>query len=104
MAQQMTSAAEKTVQLQTTDTGYALHGYLDNQRSMQVYKALPEANGDTLHLNLSKLEKVDSAGLALLVLWANRQRTQGGALKLNNVPAQAKQMMGILDLNSILDR
>jgi anti-anti-sigma factor len=91
-----------TVQLQVTDSGYALSGRLDNQRTQAVFQALPVANSEITALDLNELERVDSAGLALLVLWSNRQKVAGGSLHLSNIPLQTRQMMDILGLNDIL--
>ncbi len=82
--------------------GYTLSGRLDNQSSNHVYNRLPSSNNSAVALDLSNLERIDSAGLALLVLWSNRQHQAGGALALRNIPMQAKQMIDILGLNEIL--
>lgn len=37
-------------------------------------------------LDLSGVERIDSAGIALVVEWARRARTAGGTMRLVNVP------------------
>lgn len=92
-----------SAQLQTSATGYALTGRLDNQHTSSVYPTLPSGDSSSLAVNLAGLERVDSAGLALLVLWSKRQQQAGGSLKLTDVPMQAKQMIDILGLNELLN-
>ncbi len=91
-----------SAQLQTTSDGYAIAGRLDNQYTSAIHAALPSGNDAALALNLKELERVDSAGLALLVLWSKRQQKAGGSLKLTDLPIQAKQMIDILGLNELL--
>ncbi len=55
-----------------------------------------------LYLDLSGVEHVDSAGLALLVHWLRRAHNQGRVLEFRNVPAQLIEMARISRLDQIL--
>lgn len=90
------------VLLQRAENGYALSGRLDNQHSQAIYQTLPTAESHAVAVDLQALERIDSAGLAVLVLWSNRQQAAGGSLLLVNIPLQTQQMMTILGLNAIL--
>lgn len=71
---------------------------------MTVDRVLTEA--DTLaasgQLDLSALEHVDSAGLALLLELQRRARRQGKSLQLHQAPAQLRDLAGFFGLSDML--
>lgn len=65
--------------------------------------------GPWLRVDLAELERVDSAGLALLIEWTRLTRTSGHALEFINIPQQlltlarlsgVEQMLPLLSTDS----
>ncbi len=54
-------------------------------------------------LDLSKVGRVDSAGLALLVEWSVAARGDGRAIHYRNAPPMLGALAGISDLSKFLD-
>lgn len=54
-------------------------------------------------LDLAAVERIDSAGIALLIEWARRARLAGAAMKLVNVPAGMTSLSKTAGLNKILN-
>lgn len=53
-----------------------------------------------LTIDLAAVERIDSAGLALLVEWVNR--AQGRTVRFANVPEQARQLVRVYGLSAAL--
>lgn len=53
-----------------------------------------------IEVDLSGVERTDSAGLALLLEWARAARVGGGALRLRAVPAQLRAIAAVSGLDS----
>lgn len=54
-------------------------------------------------IDLSRVGRVDSAGLALLVEWSVAARGEGRAVRYRNAPAVLGALAGISDLSKFLD-
>lgn len=52
-------------------------------------------------IDLAEVERIDSAGLALLVEWVNLAR--GRQVRFANVPAQARELIDVYGLSAALD-
>ncbi|MGH8197421.1 MAG: STAS domain-containing protein [Steroidobacteraceae bacterium] len=53
-------------------------------------------------IDLAKVERVDSAGLALLLEWSIAARESGRALSYRNVPPAIAALAGISDVSELL--
>ncbi len=62
-----------------------LSGDLQVAAATRLYAELP-VTATTYEVNLSAVEAIDSAGIALLVDWQQRLQSAGGALTLVDVP------------------
>ena len=71
-----------------------IHGELNFASVALLWNAsrqcLPE--GDALDIDLSHVERSDSAGLALVVDWIRTARTHGVPLAIDGVPAQMRNL------------
>lgn len=54
-------------------------------------------------IDLAKVGRVDSAGLALLLEWSVSAREAGRALRYRNVPAAISALAGISDVSALLE-
>jgi len=55
-----------------------------------------------LTIDLSQVERADSAGLALLIEWLRRAQTANRKLRFANIPAQVQTLIRINDLQDAL--
>lgn len=55
-----------------------------------------------LDMDLSGVERADSAGLALLVEWVSRARKSRCALRFHSVPEQLRALARISDVDKLL--
>lgn len=67
------------------------------QRGRQLFNA-----GVTVELDLAKVERSDSAGLALLVSWMRLARQQQGSITFRNVPTQLLGLAKVGGVEAIL--
>ena len=63
------------------------------------YKGLD--GGSSTTIDLSGLDKVDSAGLALLLGWVRKARAAGGQLVFSGIPDQLGSLIRISELDSL---
>ncbi len=54
-------------------------------------------------VDLSKVTRADSAGLALLLEWSLSARESGRALRYRNLPAPIAALAGISDVSELLE-
>ena len=59
-------------------------------------------DGDEARLDLSQVERSDSAGLALLVSWVRTARQQGKQLNFEQIPSQLLGMARVSGVDHIL--
>ncbi|MGH1541138.1 MAG: STAS domain-containing protein [Arenicella sp.] len=59
------------------------------------------AAGETVQIDLSAAERVDSAGVALLLHWLRQLKQQGKPLVLMGASEQLKAMLDVCDLESL---
>ncbi len=78
----------------TASTARAL---FESKALKPVFKSMPKAAGE-VRINLSEVGETDSAGLALLLHWANRIEAASGKAVFENAPAQLRQMAKISGL------
>ena len=84
---------------------YQLAGELSFATVPQIYAqggTLFDGPAATLVLDLSDVERTDSAGLALLVEWLRQARHQRKDLRFRNIPAQLLAIAKASGLENIL--
>ncbi|MEJ5347142.1 MAG: STAS domain-containing protein [Desulfosoma sp.] len=83
-----------------------LDGILDRDTVPEVrrrlFRAVLSKRPRRLFLNLSTVERMDTAGLALLVELRNAATRQGGAFYLEEVPESVQRLIGLARLENLL--
>ena len=74
--------------------GLSLNGDLQVAAATRLYTQLP-VTAANYAVNLSAVNAVDSAGIALLVDWQQRLQAAGGALTLIDVPDSVERLARI---------
>lgn len=72
-----------------------------NQVLAQSRELFAQADGP-IEVDLGSVERVDSAGLALLIEWMRTARTQGKEIRFFDLPDQMMAIAAASDLDSIL--
>ena len=90
------------MQIEGEDNEYDLPGNLTYDTVPDLFKRNSPAISGSIILNLSHVERVDSAGLALLVEWSCQARERNEQLVLRNVPDQLKSLIDASGLQTIL--
>ena len=58
--------------------------------------------GDAIDVDLGRVSRSDSAGLALLIEWLREAQRSGASLRFFNIPAQMLEMARVSGLDQIL--
>lgn len=95
------------IQLQRLDDDKAaLSGDLLNTTVVSVIdegKQLLKAAGDVWSLDMAQVERVSSAGVALLLEWLRTANQAGKTLKIDNLPEHIQPIISVSDLNQVFD-
>ena len=87
------------------DQQYALSGELTmhnvSQVSLDTASVITAMNGEVT-INLSKIVRADSAGLALLIDWLRIARRRNFTLRFEQLPEQLMQIARLCELHSVL--
>ena len=89
-----------------TKEGLAFIGVIDHQSVPDLIKEMPDASESVLAekvLDLSAVSKIDSAGVALLIHWGNRNLEPGQKITLRGASLQLRQLIDIMRLRSIFE-
>lgn len=84
------------------ETGYDLSGSLTYATVPDLFRQTPPTISSSTSLDLSSVERVDSAGLALLIEWSRLAKASNKELVLKNVPASLKSLIDISGLGEVL--
>lgn len=97
---------QATVSLEAHGSELALVGELVFASVTQVLepgrRAIAGVAGARAVLDLSRVTRTDSAGLALVVDWLRTARARGLELELRAVPAQLAEIAGISGLSDLI--
>lgn len=98
----MTGAAE--ARLERSDGRFELVGELTFETVTGLWQAAADelARADWPVLDLARIRRTDSAGLALLVDWARRADGDGRSLQLDEAPAQLKALANASGVQELL--
>lgn len=98
---------EECLPISFTVEGFNLCGELTfTNASMVLKKAsvhFDDIESDTIIIDLSKLEKIDSAGIALLLAWERLSKNNNKKLQLKNAQEQAISLIKTNKLLSVLN-
>jgi len=87
------------------DQQYVLSGELTMQnvaKMSQDTAALLNAMSGEVSIDLSKIDRADSAGLALLIDWLRIARRRNFSLHFEQLPEQLMQIASVCELDSVL--
>jgi phospholipid transport system transporter-binding protein len=92
------------VEIEESDGIVRLLGELTFESVARLVTENPELIGSAgLTVDMSGLEKVDSAGLALLLGWVRKARGSGGELRFSGIPEQLRSLVRIADLETLFE-
>lgn len=98
-----TQASRSPTRVEKTETGLAFFGVIDFQSIPALLKAMPETNPAETVLDISEASKIDSAGLAFLIHWGNRNLAPDQRIRLRGASSQARQLIDIMRLKSVFE-
>ncbi len=86
------------------DGVWVVSGDLDMHSVPQAWQSLRRAfTGRDVVLDLSAVQRMDSAGLALLVEWSRQAGLAGGVARFRNIPKRLQAMALVYGVDRILD-
>lgn len=93
-----------TIQFDKDSQTYQISGELTLETARGVKEDTDKrfANGAALNIDLSKVSRADSAGLALLVAWMRQANASDKAISFHHVPAQMLAIANASGLDAIL--
>lgn len=83
------------------ESGYSLHGNLTYATVPGIFVQDLRLAGET-RINLARVERIDSAGLALLVEWTCAARRQDKRVILEHIPNSLKSLIDVSGLQEVL--
>lgn len=84
------------------DSGYELHGSLTYDTVPELFRLGELQLADSTSLNLEFVERIDSAGVALLIEWSCAAKRNSKTLTLKNIPGSLTSLIDVSDLEDIL--
>ncbi|MBJ7222474.1 MULTISPECIES: lipid asymmetry maintenance protein MlaB [unclassified Brenneria] len=87
---------------QSQQSTLILSGALDRETLLSLWRQRDLLLADKTSLDVSGLDRVDSAGLALLIHFYYQQSRQGVELKINGAGDRLKTLIALYNLNEII--
>lgn len=87
---------------QSHDGALALSGCLDRETLLPLWRQRDALLAQADALDLSGVQRVDSAGLALLVHFYAQRQQQGRELRVTGVSDRLKTLIDLYNLNEIM--
>ena len=84
------------------DSGYDLIGNLTYETVPKLFDQMILEYSESTILSLRKVDRVDSAGLALLIEWSCSARKQGKQLVLKDIPTSLRSLIDVSGLEEVL--
>ncbi len=98
---------EDCLPISYNEEGFSLCGELTYANASLVLKKaneyIDDIQNDTVIIDLSKLKKIDSAGVALLLAWKRLSKINNKKLQLKNAQEQAISLIKTNKLHSVLN-
>lgn len=95
--------SKPTSRVEKTPRGLAFYGSIDHQTVPQLIRALPDIDGDDVELDLSGADKIDSAGLAMLLSWGTHNLPADHKIRLRGTSTRLKHLIEIMHLDSMFE-
>ena len=92
-----------TSRVEKTELGLAFSGVLDCQTVPALMKQMPAPHSPRFELDISASDKIDSAGLAMLIDWSNRHLPSGEKIRLRGASLKVCQLIEIMGLNEFFE-
>lgn len=92
----------ETLSWQAEDDTLVLRGELDRVTLLPLWEQRENALRDIRFLDVSRLERVDSAGVALMLHLCALQAAHGGTLLLTGVTEKLRTLITLYNLHNIL--
>jgi ABC-type transporter Mla MlaB component len=89
--------------VEKTKTGLAFFGVIDSQSIPALLEAMPKTDSPEMELDLRAATRVDSAGLAFLIYWGNRNLAPDQKISLRGASVQVLQLINIMNLKSVFE-
>ena len=83
-------------------SGYSLIGNLTYETVPKLFEQIIPEYSESTSLSLRKVERVDSAGLALLIEWSCLAKKQDKQLVLKDIPVSLRAMIDVGGLGEVL--
>ncbi len=77
-----------------------LKGNLTRQTVVELFRNSPNFSGDQYVIDLGKIDKIDSSGLALLIYWKGNAKSASASLEFKNIPRKMKEIAVLGNLES----
>ena len=90
------------ISLEQTGNTVTLNGNLDIEGTCELFDASLKFEADTMTVDFSGVDDLDSAGLALLVYWQQRALATKGDLKIRGANGRAENLARLYGLGSLL--
>ena len=85
-----------------TNNGYSLNGKLTYETVPKLFEQIAPEYVEATSLSLRNVERIDSAGLALLIEWSCAARKQNKQLVLKDIPVSLRAMIDVGGLEEVL--
>lgn len=84
------------------ETGLVLEGVIDHQSVPSLLRALPsDVEFESPEIDLSKVTKIDSAGLAFIINWGNQILAKDQKIVLHGTNQKAAKLIEIMNLEAV---
>ena len=97
----MKSVAETRVE--RSPSGLAFYGEIDHQSVPGLLQTMPEIPSTACELDISATRRIDSAGLAMLIDWGNRNLEGEQKIRIRGASRQTRQLIEILRLGAMFE-
>lgn len=84
------------------NSGYGLNGNLTYETVPKLFEQIVPEYSESTSLSLHNVDRIDSAGLALLIEWSCLARKQNKQLVLKDIPASLRAMIDVGGLEEVL--
>lgn len=93
-----------TIQFDKDSQTYQVSGELTLETARKIKEDTDKrfANATAMNIDLSKVSRADSAGLALLVAWMRQANESDKAISFSHIPAQMLAIANASGLDAIL--
>ncbi len=99
----MSKIASSPSRVEKTETGLRFSGVIDYRSVPALLKEMPKPAPAETVLDLSEITRIDSAGLAFLIHWANQNLSPDQKIPLCGANTKTRKLIDIMRLKSIFE-